>query len=132
MFSRLIGILSLCAAMILLPSCGAGQKLVSIQVNPATVTFGSVNPILQAQLTAVGSYIHPPATKDITNQVTWTSDITQVAQVTNAGVVSPNLACGTANITATFLTNHPAGNIVTGSASVTVDGPSGSGCPSGP
>jgi hypothetical protein len=73
--------------------------------------------------------VHPPATKDITNQVTWTSNTVQVAQVTATGKVSPNTNCGTAGVTASLLTNSPTGNVITGATNVTVDGPAGSGCP---
>lgn len=131
MIWKSLSVAGLCIAMVWLPSCGTGQRLVSIQVTPATVTFGSADPSLQAQLTATGTYIHPPATKDITAQVTWTSDITQVAQVTSAGIVSPNQGCGVANITATVVTNKPTGNEVSGTMAVTVNGPSADGCPSG-
>lgn len=131
MIRKFLGLVALTAAIAWLPSCGTGQRLVSIQVTPSTVTFGAADPVLQAQLTATGTYVHPPASKDITSQVTWTSDITQVAQVTSAGIVSPNLTCGIANITATLKTNQPRDNQVTGTMAVTVDGPSAQGCPGG-
>jgi hypothetical protein len=125
-------LLLICFAALFIPSCGTGQRLVGIQVTPATVVFGGVDPTLFAQLTAIGSYAHPPATKDITNKVAWTSNIVQVAQVTSAGKVSPNVACGVAGITASLVTNDPSGNVITGTMSVTVDGPPGSGCPNTP
>jgi hypothetical protein len=125
-------LLVICSATMFVPGCGTGQQLVGINVTPATVVFGSVNPTLFAQLTATGSYIHPPATKDITSQVTWTSNIVQVAQVTATGKVSPTSDCGVAGITASFVTNHPSGNVITGTMSVTVDGPQTSGCPTTP
>ena len=59
--------------------CGHDQELVSIDVQPSTETFGSSTVMvsedagLQVQLKALGTYIHPPVTKDITNSVTWTS-----------------------------------------------------------
>lgn len=101
--------------------CSSGQQLESISVTPATVTFGAADPALKAQLTATGTYSHPPATKNITDQVTWTSDITQVAQVTSAGSVSPaGTNCGLAGITASLQTNMPTGNVVSGTMNVTV------------
>jgi hypothetical protein len=127
-----LGLIAICAAVAPLLSCATGQQLVAIQVTPAAVIFGSADPALNAQLTAVGTYTHPPATKDITTQVTWTSDITGVAQVTSTGEVSPNTDCGIANITASLKTNTPSGNVVTGTMTATVNGPSGSGCPSTP
>jgi hypothetical protein len=121
----------ICAATLIIPSCGTGQRLVGIQVTPASVVFLSVDPSLFTQLTATGSYVHPPATKDITTQVTWTSNIMRVAQVTSTGKVSPNVACGTAGITASLTTNDPSGNVITGATNVTVDGPASQNCPSG-
>jgi hypothetical protein len=59
-----------------LNSCGRDQQLVSIQVQPVSETFGaSTIPVsddagLTVQLRALGTYIHPPVTKDITSQVT--------------------------------------------------------------
>jgi hypothetical protein len=112
-----------------LPSCGSKQQLVGISVSPSTVVFGSVNPGLFGQLTATGTYVHPPATKDLTKKVTWSSDFTEVALVSNTGVVTPNVACGVANITASLQTNEPTGNIISGTANVTVDGTPSPPCP---
>jgi hypothetical protein len=124
-------LLLICFAALLVSSCAAPQQLVGIQVTPATVTFGAPDPTLFVQLTATGSYIHPPATKNITSQVTWTSDTVQVAQVSSTGKVSPTTNCGTAGITASLITNSPSGNVITGTMSVTVQGPTSSGCASG-
>jgi hypothetical protein len=90
-------------------------------------TFLSVDPSAFFQYRAYGSYIHPPKTVDITNQVMWQSDNPQVAQVTSAGVVSPNLGCGVAQI---FATMHDSPNdVVSNQVSITVDGPASLGCP---
>jgi hypothetical protein len=120
--------LAICAGMLPILSCAAPQKLVSIAVTPATVVFGAPDSTLHAQLTATGTYEHPPATKDLTSQVTWTSAITQVAQVSSTGLVSPNTNCGVSPITASFLTNTPKGNLITGTMNVTVNG-TAPGCP---
>ena len=121
-------LLLICSTAVVIPSCGTGQQLVGITISPATVVFGSPDSNLFAQLTATGSYVHPPATKDITNQVTWSSNIVQVAQVSSTGKVSPSGGCGVTPITASMLTNSPTGNTITGTMSVTVDGPP-PGCP---
>lgn len=126
-----LGLIAVCAAALPVAGCGNRQQLVSIQVTPATITFGSVDPALFAQLTATGTYTHPPATKDITNQVTWTSSITQVAQVSSTGKVTPNIACGISTVTASLTSNTPLGNVVSGTMSVTVDGPAAP-CPTSP
>jgi len=123
-------LLATVSCVISLPGCGSKQKLVSITVNPSGgVVFGAVDPALFAQLTATGVYVHPPATKDITNQVTWTSDITEVALVSSSGIVTPNVACGVSNITASLKTSSPTGNIISGTISVTVDGSPSPPCP---
>jgi hypothetical protein len=124
-----LNLLLIWLAAIVLPSCGSSQQLIGIQVTPNNVVFGAPDPALFVQLTATGTYTHPPATKDITNQVTWTSDTVQVSQVTSAGKVTPNTNCGTAGISASLLTNSPKGNLITGTANVTVDG-TAPGCPS--
>ncbi len=93
-------------------SCGDPQELVSIQIEPSAQAFGASNiPLiqdvgLQAQLTALGNYVHPPVTKDITDQVTWASSVTQVVTVSSTGQVSvTGTACGGSLITATVQTN---------------------------
>jgi hypothetical protein len=112
-----------------LSSCARSQRLVSISVQPAAVTFSAVDSTLTANLTAYGSYLHPPATKDITTQVTWTTDVPRVVQITSAGVVSPNTNCGTAAVTARF--NESGNLILSNPVAITVDGPASEGCPQG-
>ncbi len=115
-----------------LSSCGYNQHLISISVQPsAGAQFGAADPILFVDFTAVGTYEHPPQTKDLTSLVTWKSDTPQVAQVSTTGVVTPNTNCGAANITATF---YDSPNLVTSNpAHIVVDGPAAAGCtPAGP
>ncbi len=70
-----------------LSSCAHNQELVSIQVQPTGETFGASNiPVsqdagLQVQLRALGTFVHPPVTKDITSQVSWASNDTQMMTV---------------------------------------------------
>jgi hypothetical protein len=123
-----LGILMLvgvAAALLNTSSCARDQQLVSITVQPPTYTFLTADPALVANFSAVGTYIHPPETKDITSQVTWNSDSSQTLTI-NSGVVSPTgKECGVANISASY--NHgtgPSGNDVIGYATVIVDGPS--------
>jgi len=118
-----------------LPSCGHDQKLVSLQVQPQTFTFlTNADTTATEQFTAIGTYIHPPATKDITSQVTWSVDFANVVTVSSTGVVSPvgPPGCGGVDLTATA----PEGtggssNIVVAGATVTVDDPSNILCPGG-
>ena len=117
-----LGALVALGAVLSLPSCGHDQKLVSITIQPSTFTF-----LTQAgteQYTATGTYIHPPATKDVTAQATWKVDDGIVHM--NAGLVSPDplLGCGGGTISASLPEGTGgASNIVIGYATVTVDNP---------
>lgn len=114
-------------------SCSSGQQLLTITVSPASAIFGSPVPagIGQngIQLTAIGTYVHPPATKDLTNQVTWKSAIPAVANVSSTGLLTAGPSCGVAGISASLLTNQPTGNVVIGTMTATVDGPADENCP---
>lgn len=117
------------SSLLSLSSCARNQHLVSIQIQPGNGTFGAVDPSAFFQYRAYGTYIHPPKTVDITDQVTWQSDNPQVAQFTAPGTVSPNTSCGVAQI---FATMHDSPNdIVSNLVSITVDGPVSLGCPQG-
>lgn len=116
----------LCAATLFLPSCGHDQELVSISIQPTSETFGSATtPViddkgLSLQLRALGSYIHPPVTKDITNQVIWTSNTPQMVTVNSSGVITATgMACGNTIISATVKTNKSSGGISSSGAIVT-------------
>jgi hypothetical protein len=114
-----------------LSSCARGQKLIGITVQPATVTFLTPSSTLTATLTALGTYIHPAETKDITSQVTWTADIPQLLNL-SGGTVSPSgSGCGVINVKASSTQDTEAGGIAIGYATVTVDNPLVSYCPGG-
>src|SRR5262249_40038205 len=107
-------------------SCGRDQELVGIQIQPTQETFGASNiPVSaaagqQLQLRAMGSYIHPPVTKDITNQVTWASNTPQMMTVDSSGLITvTGQACGGTLISATVTTNKSAGGISSSGAVVT-------------
>ena len=107
-------------------SCGRDQQLVSIQIQPSVETFGSSTiPVFedagaQVQLRALGTYIHPPVTKDITSQVTWTSNTPQMVTVDSTGLVTATGAsCGGTLISATVTTNTSAGGLTSSGAVVT-------------
>lgn len=114
-----------------LSSCARSTQLTAITIQPTSGTFGAADPSIFFQFKAFGTYIHPPKTVDITNQVSWQSDNPQVIQVTSTGMASPNLSCGVAQV---FAQMHSGDNdVVSNSASLTVDGPASSGCtPAGP
>jgi len=109
MKSRYIGlgmgaVIALGAALSL-SGCGHDQKLVSISVTPTTVTYPAPDS-LPADFRAYGTYIHPPETTDITAQVTWTTDVTELLNFSYGGPsvgeeVAPNDACGIAQVWAT-------------------------------
>jgi hypothetical protein len=109
-----------------LTSCAHEQQLTSITVQPTTETFGAADiPVsadagLHVQLRALGSYIHPPVTKDITDQVVWDSNTPDMVTVTPTGLlVVTGIACGNALVSATVTTNKSAGNRDSSGAIVT-------------
>jgi Bacterial Ig-like domain (group 2)/Divergent InlB B-repeat domain len=120
------GVLIVLAAGLASVNCGRDQELVSIQIQPDTETFGasdiqvSANAGAQVQLRALGSYIHPPVTKDITNQVTWSSNTPQMVTVNSSGLITvTGDACGGTLISATVDTNKSSGGISSSGALVT-------------
>jgi hypothetical protein len=109
-------------------SCGHNElKLVSINVQPPSATFLTPDTNGQIVFTALGNYIHPPDTRDITDKVTWKTDVPGLIQI-NGGVASPNGGCGGANISASLQDN---GNLVIAYATVTVNDPTNPICPGG-
>jgi Big-like domain-containing protein len=124
--SAWLGLLAAVSFLASLSACGHEQQLVSITVIPAIENFGSaktpveLNAGLNVQLRALGSYIHPPVTKDITNQVTWVSNTPQMVTVDANGLITATgQSCGGTIITATVTTNHSDGNISSNGALVT-------------
>ncbi len=107
-------------------SCAHSQQLVAIQIQPTVQTIGATNiPVSddagqQVQLRALGSYIHPPVTKDITNEVTWASNDTQMFTVNATGMLTATgNACGATLVSATVNTNTSTGGISSSGAIVT-------------
>jgi Divergent InlB B-repeat domain len=116
-----VGILTLSVS-----SCGDKQELTSISIQPSTETFGASNiPVIddagaQVQLRALGTYIHPPVTKDITNEVTWTSNTPQMVTVNSAGLITVTGGpCGGTLISATLQTNSDSSGLSASGAIVT-------------
>lgn len=128
----IVGLITASVWLLGLNSCARSQQLLSISITPSTGgTFGAVDPSLFFQFKAIGTYIHPPQTIDITNQVDWQSDNPQVITITSTGVASPSQGCGVAQV---FAELHQDGNdIVSNQDSITVNGPAADGCtPAGP
>src|SRR5580704_4452394 len=101
MIRKWLGLTFAYGVAIFMPSCGHDQQLVGISIEPSTETFGAATiPVsqdagLNVQLRALGSYIHPPVTKDITAQVTWATDTPQMVTVNSTGVLTATgLVCG--------------------------------------
>jgi hypothetical protein len=110
-----------CSIAIMVPSCGHDQQLTAIEVRPAGFVFEGFG--AQGQFSAIGTYIHPPQAKDITNQVVWTIDVQNFATITQTGLVTSTRidGCGSGNVTASHYsnpTNPSAGSVITGSATV--------------
>jgi hypothetical protein len=118
-----MGALIIVATLLTFPSCGFDRKLVAITINPSGAII--TGPDVAVHFQALGSYIHPPDTKDITNSVVWTSAAPQVVSIiSNTGVATSGTACGiNITITATAYSNpqNQTGSVVVGTATVTVN-----------
>ena len=122
----IVVLLVVATVLVILSSCGRDQQLVGITIQPDTETFGASNiPVgadagLQLQLRALGSYIHPPVTKDITDKVVWSSNTPQMMTVDSSGLVTvTGLTCGATLVSATVTTNSSAGGLSSSGAIVT-------------
>jgi hypothetical protein len=125
-------------AVLSLPSCGHDQKLVSIALTPSTALFPTPQS-LAVDFKAYGTYIHPPATKDITKQVTWTTDVSTLLSIAydaslSAETVAPsNGNCGIANLWASAPegTGGSANIVISPPATLTVNNVNDPLCPGG-
>ena len=106
-----------------LSSCGFNQHLVSIQVVPPGAIFNSVGASIIFK--AMGTYVHPPQTKDITDLVTWSVDSQGLVAITNTSQVTALSICGSGNLSASFFDSP---NQVTGSAFLTGGGAGTAAC----
>jgi len=123
---RAIGTLAIACLLVAALSCARDQQLVSISIQPSVQNFGdSSTPVsadagLNVHLRALGTYIHPPVTKDITSQVVWASNTPQMVTVDATGLITATgNACGNTLISATVQTNNSAGNRSSSGAIVT-------------
>lgn len=132
MRNRLLWSAVLCACpLLLLTSCSTDPSLTSIQINPSSYS-AVLNPCGQPQVTtnftATGYYTHPghaAVTKDITNQVTWTSLTPLMVTVTNTGTATVTCQMyGSTEISASAPGFH--GDII-GYATFNVTKPTGTG-----
>jgi hypothetical protein len=119
-----VAVLILTASFFLIQSsCGFNQHLVSIQVVPSGATFNSVGSSVIFK--AMGTYIHPPETKDITNIVTWSVDSQNLVSITNTSQVTALSICGSGNLMASY---YDSPNNIFGTASLTGGGGGTSAC----
>ncbi|SRR5258708_3199636 len=119
-------------------SCAFNQHLVSITVSPSgsTITLTGIGQDLPTQFTALGNYIHPPETRDITTTAVWSTDTPSVIYMDTKipGLVhATGTACGSnLGVTAKVYSdpsNPPGGSVVVGSATVSVNFGGGIPCP---
>jgi hypothetical protein len=122
----LAALVIIASSLLAVSSCGDPQELVSIQIQPGTETIGSSNvPVsqdagIQVQLSALGTYVHPPVTKDITNQVTWASNTPQLVTVNSSGLMTATgFLCGGGLVSATVTTNSDGSGVSSSGAIVT-------------
>ena len=106
-----------------LSSCGFNQHLVSIQVVPPGATFNSVGASIVFK--AMGTYEHPPQTKDITDIVTWSVDSQNLVTISDTSLVTAVSICGSGNLYASYFDSP---NQVTGSAFLTGGGAGTAAC----
>lgn len=124
MKDRWLGILvvsAIAAGLLNISSCARDQRLESITLQPSG-GFVFEGPGAQAQFIALGTFIHPPETKDVSDKVVWSLDIANFGTITQQGVVTyiRGDGCGSGLVNATY--NNPPGNpngsVIVGSASV--------------
>jgi len=121
-----VALILVAISLLSVSSCGRSQELVSIEIQPTVETVGASNiPVpadagFQVQLRALGSYVHPPVTKDITNQVTWASNDVQMFTVSSTGLLNATgVACGSTLVSATVTTNSDGSGLSSSGAIVT-------------
>lgn len=120
-------------AMVLMQSgCGHPTTMNGMSISPTGATIIGRGVGATVQYTAYGTFVHPSETRDITNRVSWTSAIPEVATVQN-GLVTSGVACGVTLITATagndLVNNGSSQQIITATATFTVADPNDPLCP---
>lgn len=118
---RVPAVIAIAAAVVFSLSCGQDQRLVSITVTPDKVDFQGIG--AQSQMTALGSFIHPPATKDITSSVTWTTDVPTEVTVSPTGLVTAINTCGSGQVIASAYSdpsNPGAGSVIRATADIAI------------
>ena len=113
--------------------CGHPTTMVALTVTPTTAGVVGVGVGGQVQFKATGQFVNPSKFVDVTNQVAWSSLVTQVVTVNQQGLATSGESCGVSVITATarepLIGNVGVGAIVAATASFTVANPSDPSCP---
>lgn len=117
MWLSLVAIVFIAALFLMASSCGHNQHLVSIQVVPPGATFNNVGSSIVFK--AMGTYDHPPETKDITDIVTWSVDSQNLVSITQTSLVTALSICGSGSLYASY---YDSPNEVTGTAFLTGGG----------
>jgi hypothetical protein len=115
---RLAAVLSLILPVALMPSCARDQTLTGMTVTPNNTTFEGVGAAVQ--MTALGTFEHPYATKDVTDKVQWSIDVQNLATVSSTGYVKAINICGSGNVVAKYLNppGNPSGSVIVASAAI--------------
>jgi uncharacterized repeat protein (TIGR02543 family) len=122
-------------AVLSLPSCGNQKMLVNLEVQPGLATYPSPD-AGEVDFSAIGTFIHPPSTQNLTTTVTWSTDVPELLTLNFGGVagaVAPSGGgCGIAQVIATAKQGTGgSSNIVIGRATVTVQDITDPRCPGG-
>lgn len=128
--ARLIAAAWMVLALLILPSCGFKRKLVSITVIPNSAAITGAN--VQVQFKAIGNYVHPPDSRDITDSVLWESAAPQIVGINASGLATSTDGCGSGiTISATGHSDpqDDHSGVVVGTAAVSVTQPTPPGCP---
>lgn len=94
------------AMLVFVSGCGHPRILESIEMQPTNATVsgpGASFTQTSRQFNAIGHFINPRETENITDRVTWASDTPDISTVSQTGLVTTAGlgACGTSLITAT-------------------------------
>lgn len=127
MFNRTcLNVLLLVGLLLPLTSCTSSPSLTSIVISPSdfTATLATSGPPIWTQYTATGYYGHAghQSTKNITNQVTWTSYTPMLVIINSSGVATvAGQATGFTQITASAPGFN--GDIISNASTFTVTAP---------
>lgn len=124
-----IALIAAATFLLSLSSCAYNRHLVSIAVSPqgTSVILSQIGQTVGTQFTALGTYIHPPETRDITTTAVWSTNTPDVIVLdpTQPGLVNTTgTGCGTnLGVSAKVYSepNNPsAGSVVVGTATMNV------------